>query len=155
MTWINYIVNRQSFDSLYSTPPSFKDVHVLKIEKFLSNCHVDFILHQLPDITPQKGIWASTIKARNVYVSISFDSFCITSPCPLALPGKYDIDIRSNPDYVETIIYKNNLPYLDSSEKIIIQIKNELSSFSFTAYDGRVLRLTPMNTIPTHYRNIH
>jgi hypothetical protein len=144
-SWIDSIINRQSLDSLYSTPPSLKEVTVLKIERFYDCCNVNFVLRQFPDITPKKGLWSSKIEAEGVYVSIVFVIVSFKSQCILNIPDKYDINILPNLEYKKTIIYEGNVPYLASGDKFIIQIKNDSSDFSFTAYQGQVLRILPIN----------
>ena len=148
MSWIEFIANRQAFDSLYSIPPSLKEVTVVEIRNRGTSIGVDFIMQQPPDIIPKRGIWATKTRAGGVYVSISFNVEYTDSPkvCELHLPDLYDIEILPNPEYREIILYENNFPYLASSDKIIVQIKNDSSNFSFFAYRGDVMRMLPVNS---------
>lgn len=152
MDWLQFVHNRRSIESLYTTPLDLSQIDVQTCEiqpktpsVYHNTINLGFRITQLPEKIPKHGIWTGLENVVGVYMLFSFvhvenlSTFEVTA-------GQYDLSLKENPYYVEIITFLRgnpNYPVLDTADRMHVELKNNNSRLWFSAYGIRVYNIRP------------
>jgi hypothetical protein len=146
--WIDLIDNQQSINSLYKTAPCLERITIKTIDFCTwsqDRICLGFVIDQMPDIIPQRGLWRSCRQTNGVYMSLSFSNVENFFVKDFDLSSSYySLDIRANPKFVYRCITIDNVPVIDRTDRLQVELSNTSSQISFVAFIIRVDSIRPV-----------
>jgi hypothetical protein len=143
--WINFVDNKESILSLYTSPPALDIVLVKTIDITNSqNIRIVFSIKQLPDIVPRHGLWHKQPYADEVRMVFVFTCVSDIQINHFTLSENYRLTVCGNPEYVRRIILVDNVQVLERTERLLVKLSNNMATLSFNSYSIIVRSIRPL-----------